>query len=154
MFKPIPLRTLMFSGFRKNKATGCWLWKKSKNKQGYGYCKVNRKTRYAHRVMFELERGLIPKGFCVMHTCDTPSCVNPKHLKTGTLADNVEDMDKKRRRNPPRGERHWKSILKTSDVKAIRKSKELLSVLAPRYGVSQATISMVRNLKIWKGVKP
>lgn len=33
-----------------------------------------------------------------MHTCDTPNCVRPDHLKLGTQADNVLDMDQKRRR--------------------------------------------------------
>lgn len=32
-----------------------------------------------------------------MHTCDTPMCVNPDHLRIGTQKENMDDRDKKGR---------------------------------------------------------
>jgi hypothetical protein len=33
-----------------------------------------------------------------MHACDNPRCINPAHLKEGTVQENVADMDAKERR--------------------------------------------------------
>lgn len=48
-----------------------------------------------HRVVFELYRGYLPK--VVMHSCDNPRCINPKHLVGGTQGDNNRDRAKKGR---------------------------------------------------------
>ena len=36
-------------------------------------------------------------GKIVMHTCDNPGCVNPKHLRLGTQSDNCLDRERKGR---------------------------------------------------------
>lgn len=41
-----------------------------------------------------------------MHTCDNPPCVNPAHLRVATQADNVADMEQKRRSRKARGMAH------------------------------------------------
>lgn len=74
----------------------CWYWMASKVGQGYGACSFYRDSR-AHRVSFRLFRGKIPKSLCVCHSCDNPSCVNPKHLWLGTTQENTEDRYKKGR---------------------------------------------------------
>ena len=85
------------------RAIGCWTWAGSKTRQGYG-C-IGSGGKYApvvkaHRVSWELNRGPIPQGLCVLHHCDNPSCVNPNHLFLGTVRDNWNDAITKGRAVP------------------------------------------------------
>lgn len=77
--------------------TGCFLWTAHCNKNGYGTFWTGEKDEYAHRVAWKLYRGNIPKGLCVCHKCDTPSCVSPDHLFIGTRKDNQQDAFQKGR---------------------------------------------------------
>ena len=53
----------------------------------------------AHRFAYELFNKPAP---VVMHTCDTPRCVNPYHLAGGDTAANIRDMiNKGRHRGGP-----------------------------------------------------
>ena len=80
------------------KTTSCWLWTASLNNQGYGRLgmKGQKRTKLAHRLMYEEVVGPT-NGLDVLHTCDTPHCVNPDHLFLGTHKDNMQDMSKKDR---------------------------------------------------------
>ena len=79
-----------------NKSGGCWIWT-AQNVNGYGRIRINKKLILAHRFVWEMVNGLIPKDLDVLHSCDNPSCVNPKHLWVGTHQDNMDDRDKKGR---------------------------------------------------------
>ena len=81
--------------------TGCWNWKRGKTTAGYGEVFFRGKVAYAHRVSAILFKGFDPNsGLQVLHRCDNPACVNPKHLFIGTALDNQRDcINKGRRRN-------------------------------------------------------
>lgn len=77
--------------------SGCLLWTGSKNRRGYGQIAISSSTpRLAHRVAWLLSNGSWPKQ-CLLHSCDTPACVEISHLREGTRADNNAEMDAKGR---------------------------------------------------------
>ena len=93
---------------------GCWIWQGAKIKGGYGKITYNAKQMLAHRLSYQLNIGDIPKGLCVCHKCDTPSCINPEHLFAGTHKENTRDMINKGRVKNPVAE---KNALKTHCIR-------------------------------------
>src|SRR3990167_8916741 len=77
--------------------TGCWLWINWIDKDGYGGCKYGR----THRASWIIYYGPIPNDLLVLHKCDVPSCINPKHLFLCTQLDNMRDGFRKGRVTPP-----------------------------------------------------
>lgn len=85
--------------YRIDTATGCWLWTAAPyGHNRYGAFAIGRnaqgcaKVAAAHRWSYQHHVGPIPDGLYVLHSCDTPLCVNPEHLSLGTQADNIADM--------------------------------------------------------------
>ena len=131
----------------------CWLWTGAKFKDNYGAFWVDGKSVRAHRVSYELAKGKITDGLCVLHKCDNPLCVNPNHLFMGSDADNVRDCATKNRRNYSYGENNGSAKLSGEDILRIR---ELLLIgistkeIGNMYGVSQQSISLINTNKTWK----
>lgn len=79
--------------------SGCWIWKGSIDKKGYGCMNAFGKKQFVHRVSYSYYIGEIPKGMLVCHSCDIPTCVNPNHLFIGDYAANNRDCRNKGRAN-------------------------------------------------------
>jgi hypothetical protein len=80
----------------------CWNWTASASHDfGYGEFMLDGTKRRAHRWTYEQKVGPIPAGMYVLHKCDNPKCVNPKHLFLGTHQDNCDDMRRKGRHFVP-----------------------------------------------------
>jgi hypothetical protein len=84
--------------------TQCWMWTGAIDRKGYGRVWNPGRTALAHRIVWELLRSPLIRTQCLLHTCDTPLCVNPDHLWIGTRQDNNRDRDSKGR--VARGARH------------------------------------------------
>ncbi|MBS0654063.1 MAG: HNH endonuclease [Verrucomicrobia bacterium] len=153
----------------EKKESGCWEWKKGKNKFGYGLVKDldnrtqklgNRmKCMAAHRMSYLCFKGQIDRGIFVCHKCDNPSCVNPEHLFLGTPKDNVRDALNKDRLyldgltfRLTKGGKSPSSKLE-HHLPEIRKriSKgERIAEIAESYDVSPNAIYSIKHGKTWK----
>lgn len=87
--KPEPLFVSLARHIAPEPFSGCWLWMGAIRTDGYGSIRVGGKSRYAHRVCFEVNRGPIPNGLELDHLCRTRCCVNPAHLEPVTRRVNV-----------------------------------------------------------------
>lgn len=69
---------------------GCWRWDgKVDETNGYPYLWLpGRKRAWAHRHVWETERGAIPPGMEIEHGCKRRTCTNPAHLELVTRAQN------------------------------------------------------------------
>lgn len=129
---------------------GCIEWTASLNSYGYGQLYMNHKHYKAHRVSYELYKGVIPNGACVLHHCDNRKCVNPEHLFLGNRTDNHCDAMSKGRHT--RGESHGKARLTENQVLKIRELcslKKPMGEIATMYGVTLANVSAIHRRKSW-----
>ena len=135
------------------KTEGCWIWKASKDKNGYGIFRGmigNTVFTKAHRYSYALHTGDLLIGMQALHTCDNPSCVNPEHLFAGTNADNMRDKAQKGRSKVPVGEKHGKAVLTERQVRRILKDPRPYVEIATQYNVAPSTIGSVKQRVSWK----
>jgi hypothetical protein len=127
----------------------CWLWCGTVRPDGYGVIRIDGRTVRAHRVAWYLDHGSWPLGV-LRHTCDTPLCVRPEHLRDGTHQENVGDRVERGR--GARGERMGSARLTSHAVLwARRKRLEGWSyeALARYLGVGRETIRRAVRCESW-----
>jgi len=141
----------------------CWQWIGSVHRvTGYGQLQHGRRgakvSWRAHRLSYFLNVGELVDGLVILHACDNPACVNPRHLSQGTHQDNNDDMRHKGRDRTKypvwRGEAHFSAKLTNEQVLEIRslKGRETQPALARRYGVCRATIDNIQRRVNWKHI--
>jgi len=138
------------------KVGDCLIWTGDKDPCGYGRIRYKSKKVYpAHRLVYELENGEIPLGLVIRHTCDNPSCVEPKHLIIGTQKDNVQDSVLRGRAVRAKGEEHGRAKLTLQQVDEIRKrykygtTRSGAFALSKEFGVTSGTIWAIAHNKLW-----
>ena len=149
------LERLLLDVFWKNvkRTKGCWIWIGAKHPKGYGFFRLGEPYR-SHRFSWMLFHGRIPKDMSVLHKCDNPPCVNPKHLYLGTYKDNARDTS---------ASRHWMYGSKNNKSKLLE--KQVLEIrsklangaknvdLAKKYGITSCQISRIKLRQDWKYLK-
>lgn len=123
----------------------CILWPYAKNKGGYGIFTHEKKKHLVHRfVLNAVDPCPDPSLFC-LHSCDTPACINPKHLRWGTQQNNMDDMVSRGRAEPRKlSEKQEREV-----AFIYAQGKKLQRELAKQYNVSVTTIqgAIKRNSK-------
>lgn len=116
----------------------CITWPGRLDKDGYGVISVGGHNR-AHRLIYSLFVGQIPPGMGVLHSCDNPRCVNPKHLRYGTPAENTQDRIVRNRQK-----RNKLAKLKDSDVRLIRGGMSCAEAMA-QFGIRKSSYYAARR---------
>jgi hypothetical protein len=112
----------------------CWLWRGCTS-DGYGRFTLYKRGVNAHRVSYAIANNGVPELGVICHRCDTPGCVNPRHLFCGTHKDNALDCTRKGR--------HSRSKFTRADVEAMRALREAnlsYGMIGSRYGVSKGHV--------------
>jgi hypothetical protein len=131
----------------------CLLWRGAFADGGYGVFWNGARLEKAHRFALRASGVEIPKDKVVCHSCDTPACVNPKHLYVSTQQGNVRDMWAKGRAGLTRGAARVNS--KLDDTKVLR-ARELCALgathkeVAVLFGVSSTTIGKMLRGETWR----
>lgn len=118
----------------------CWLWGGYADDDGYGLFVWHGKRKPAHELALSFSTGeLRHPDLDTCHSCDTPLCCNPAHLRFDTRKSNVADMYERGRENNP-------ARLSDEEVRLIRERRSLgarQSDLARQFGVNDSYISML-----------
>ncbi len=134
----------------------------------YGRLWDGERLQYMHRLSFEVWVGPIPAGMDVLHRCDRPRCIEPRHLWAGTHQENLADMVSKGRhlagaarrglktRGRPsksRGSKHGLAKLTEDQVRALKpkllSGRVKIAPLARSLGVSASLLRGIRDGKNW-----
>jgi hypothetical protein len=161
----------------------CHLWM-TNPKQAYPQIRIgsradgtSRHELVSHVVWSLVNERSVPDGMCIMHSCDTSRCVNPRHLKLGTHAENMADKVSKGRQyrggavsparglghgrhtkpeKTARGARNGATRFNDDQVRLIRQLLEEKRVtqaeLATVCDVSTVTISNIWRRRVWEHV--
>jgi hypothetical protein len=148
--KHVSLQKRFEEKFRIVLPSECWEWLAARSSTGYGWFYYPpRNMVQAHIVAWELYRGS-RKGLFVLHRCDNPACVNPKHLYLGTQRDNVADRDARKRRAPPNGAKNGRAKLTEAQVRAIIADPRWPRFIACDYNTPVSTIKHIKYRATWR----
>lgn len=60
--------------------TPCKLWTRAVGPNGYGYVRIDGKTRSVHRFLYQEKRGPLPQSVHLHHLCGVRRCVELAHI--------------------------------------------------------------------------
>lgn len=127
----------------------CLLWTGATDDSGYGLFWVDGHLEKAHRFAWMLEKGSIADGVLLLHSCDTPPCINWRCLFEGDHQSNSDDKIAK-------GRFPSTTKLRPDQVREIRELREngaTVEVLGNRFGVGISAIYRIVSGRGWKSVQ-
>lgn len=131
----------------------CWPWTGYIEK-GYGGVYWNGRMVGAHELAVTFTTGEVrDESLDTCHSCHTPLCCNPAHLRFDTRQGNVDDMTEAGRQ--ARGSKNGSARLTEADVLTIRiraANGATGRSLAEEYGMSAAGITMIVRGQNWQHV--
>ena len=130
---PEPIR--FWLKIKKQRGAGCWIWQGSVQSDGYGTVKSGGKTRLAHHVGWELQRGELPQPCFLKHGCSEKRCVRASHLTIRELPTSLKasSIDK-----------FWARVEKTETCWYWKGWKESNGYGKLRLGKNQGRIEVVK----------
>lgn len=132
-------------------ADECITWPYAFDRHGYGQFSLKRKCYRAHRFVCELVHGSpSATDLQAAHSCGVRSCVNPRHLRWATPAENSADMII--HGTAMRGSKVKRARLNEADIPLIWAriiAGDATSKIAADYNVSAGAISSIRGGKAW-----
>lgn len=131
----------------------CILFDGAKDDNGYGRKWHNTKMVLAHRLALAEHEGIDipPASVLCLHSCNNPPCINPEHLRWGTVTDNMQDAVKS-----GRARQNYMANAKLDAVKVLEirtryaEGNCTQQQLADIYGVSRGRISHIVTGHGWK----
>lgn len=140
------------------KSDECLSWPYGRDSQGYARaCVRGYSTRLAHRIMCEMVWGPPPNPDSVArHLCGKghEGCINPMHLKWGTVAENAADQEI--HGTKLFGEKKGRAVLCPQRVRKIRAMSlggMAQRKIATQIGVSAGTVQAILEGRTWGHVK-
>jgi hypothetical protein len=130
----------------------CLTWPFARSRAGYGIVRIGGRNHIVSRFICETVNGAAPTPLHeAAHSCGKghEGCVNPRHLRWATSAENGRDMVEDG--NSTRGQKNARAKLTEVDARQIIRlhRTEHQKVTARRFGVSVSQICAIQNGKSW-----
>ncbi|MCR4433665.1 MAG: HNH endonuclease [Caldiserica bacterium] len=139
-----------WSMVKRDNPYSCWEWQGYTLRDGYGAFHFQGKRIIASRFAWILTYGEIPPGMCVLHKCDNPSCVNPRHLFLGTQKDNMHDAVLKGMKSGPHNGRTRLTWPQVDAIRLLLQNGWSAYRLARFFGVNYKTVWQILRGKTWR----
>lgn len=119
----------------------CWPWTGYLNDDGYGLFVFHGRRHGAHELAFSFTFGeKRHPNLDTCHSCDTPACCNPSHLRFDTRQSNVDEMVSRGRAASPGRKLTDEQVV---EIRERRASGARQNDLAEHYGITNGQVSMI-----------
>lgn len=133
----------------------CLLYSKTDLRHPYGCIAITSTTTstlnlQAHRLSYFYHNNILStEGLFVLHSCDTPACCNPAHLRLGTNQDNIADKLQRGRHQDAKGTANPNAKLTEKQALQIYLAKGTLTSIGQKFGVGFTLVHKIKRKQNW-----